>query len=376
VWVGEEIPGPPATSPVSSREVMLSSKDIGEAAWVFVLDVQRNIVAAKEIKSITSPWNVSEKDFARIGKVSVRVQHKGAAVKGGVVTLTQGSNGRTGILAESDAGELNFYGLPPGKTILQVSYKSKGSTLEYKPFPSTSLDLKEAKDLEPFIVELPEETETISSSAGSTDKGTESSATADKEKSEAPAPAAGPSVLQRIINTIVGLALGVGILFGMLWLLRNKREEVVKRLENLGVSIPEDPKQDTLQAAVPAKPEPIQPIMLGADAAPTPAAGGNTGFVAPSAPSTPKLLGANGQTLTLSEGVLTVGREAPAQLVVASGSVSRTHASVTVQGSSVTVSDSGSTNGTFVNGQKIDSPTTLRHGDQVFFGTEGFRFEV
>lgn len=376
VWVSEEIPSAPKSSPVSSREVLLSSKDTATGPWVYVLDVQANTMAAKEIKGVSPTWTVTEKDFTRIGAVKVRVQHKGSPLKSGVVTFTQGKSTRTGILAESDGGELSFYGLLAGPTILSVSYKSEGATLDFKPFPSTTLDLKGAKDLSPFVVEVPKETETIQSSGGASSKESTAKTESGTEKSSSAPTPEGPSTIQRIINTLVGLALGVGLLYGLLWLLRNKREEVVKRLENLGVSIPEDPKEDPVQAVVPAKPEPIQPIMLGADAAPTPAGGPVSSFTSPVAPGQPRLVGSAGLHLDLQEGVLSVGREAPAQLVIASNSVSRTHATVTVQGSTVTVSDAGSTNGTFVNGQKIDSPTTLRHGDQVFFGTEGFRFEV
>ena len=40
------------------------------------------------------------------------------------------------------------------------------------------------------------------------------------------------------------------------------------------------------------------------------------------------------------------------------------------------VEDLGSTNGTFVNGQRVDGPQPLRAGDVIGVGTANWRFEV
>ena len=54
---------------------------------------------------------------------------------------------------------------------------------------------------------------------------------------------------------------------------------------------------------------------------------------------------------------------------VTSTSVSRRHASLTVEGSAARLSDLGSKNGTFVDEIKIDQPTALRDGARLRFGT-------
>jgi hypothetical protein len=53
----------------------------------------------------------------------------------------------------------------------------------------------------------------------------------------------------------------------------------------------------------------------------------------------------------------------------ASTSVSRRHATITVDGESATVADLDSKNGTFVDGKRLTAPRVLRDGVLVRFGT-------
>lgn len=55
-------------------------------------------------------------------------------------------------------------------------------------------------------------------------------------------------------------------------------------------------------------------------------------------------------------------------------SISRSHARLRYQGRKVTVEDAGSTNGTFVNDQRVDGPTLLRSGDRFQVGSVHFKF--
>ena len=48
---------------------------------------------------------------------------------------------------------------------------------------------------------------------------------------------------------------------------------------------------------------------------------------------------------------------------------------ISKSGEAVTVEDMGSTNGTFVNGQRVGGPTRLYHGDAVQFGAVQCRYE-
>jgi diguanylate cyclase (GGDEF)-like protein len=71
-----------------------------------------------------------------------------------------------------------------------------------------------------------------------------------------------------------------------------------------------------------------------------------------------------GKLLHLQEGVTTVGRAPDADIVINDQRISRHHVQVAVSGEDVTLEDMGSTNGTFVNGQRVKKQD-LRDGDKI-----------
>ncbi len=75
-----------------------------------------------------------------------------------------------------------------------------------------------------------------------------------------------------------------------------------------------------------------------------------------------------GQVFDLNKPVVTIGREAGSDIVLEDPQVSRHHARLTLQGDSYFVEDLGSTNGSFVNGRRVMSPTPLNPGDKLGLG--------
>ena len=75
------------------------------------------------------------------------------------------------------------------------------------------------------------------------------------------------------------------------------------------------------------------------------------------------------------EGTVRIGRGDENEILLADRSVSRAHAVVAVDGSEPIVRDLGSTNGTFVNGERVRT-RGLRNGDELKFGNTHMRFEV
>lgn len=75
-----------------------------------------------------------------------------------------------------------------------------------------------------------------------------------------------------------------------------------------------------------------------------------------------------GQIFILDKPELSIGREAGNEMVVSDADVSRKHARLILQGNAYLVEDLGSTNGTFVNGERIAEPVLLNPGDIVTLG--------
>jgi cardiolipin synthase A/B len=77
----------------------------------------------------------------------------------------------------------------------------------------------------------------------------------------------------------------------------------------------------------------------------------------------------------VKQGVTSIGRADESDVVVSSGLVSRNHARVTLEGDSCTITDLGSSNGTFVNGGRVKGTVPLASGDVVGVADfEEFRF--
>ncbi len=78
-----------------------------------------------------------------------------------------------------------------------------------------------------------------------------------------------------------------------------------------------------------------------------------------------------GEVLTITGDVI-VGRNESCDIVLKSGTVSSKHARLSVQEGRLSIEDFGSTNGTFVNGERIGKPTPLKNGDRVKFDVVEF----
>ena len=74
-----------------------------------------------------------------------------------------------------------------------------------------------------------------------------------------------------------------------------------------------------------------------------------------------------GMTFILANGVTTVGRHPESDIFLDDVTVSRHHCRLSAVGDELTIEDSGSTNGTYVNDDRIDS-AELNPGDEVLIG--------
>lgn len=74
------------------------------------------------------------------------------------------------------------------------------------------------------------------------------------------------------------------------------------------------------------------------------------------------------QVFDLTRDVITLGRDISNDLVVNDAEVSRTHLRLTRGIDGYTIADLGSTNGTFINGQRLLGSRPLNNGDQIGLG--------
>ena len=77
-----------------------------------------------------------------------------------------------------------------------------------------------------------------------------------------------------------------------------------------------------------------------------------------------------GAAFILEGDQLNIGRDSTNEITINDAEVSRRHARLTFQGGKYVLEDLGSTNGTFVNGQRLAGPRVLKAGEVVSFGEQ------
>jgi pSer/pThr/pTyr-binding forkhead associated (FHA) protein len=82
-----------------------------------------------------------------------------------------------------------------------------------------------------------------------------------------------------------------------------------------------------------------------------------------------------GQSAALADGVILIGRGADCQIILDDDYVSTRHARVVSGDNGIYLEDLGSTNGSYVNGQRITAPTTITMSDTVRIGKTILKLE-
>lgn len=75
-----------------------------------------------------------------------------------------------------------------------------------------------------------------------------------------------------------------------------------------------------------------------------------------------------GKVIPLEKSEIYIGRDTTNDIVINDIEVSRKHARLTLQSGGFVLEDLGSTNGVFVNGQRITGPVMLRGGESIMLG--------
>jgi hypothetical protein len=88
------------------------------------------------------------------------------------------------------------------------------------------------------------------------------------------------------------------------------------------------------------------------------------------------LLLTDGKRLVVGPAGATIGRSRQCEVMLDDPNVSRQHAELRARGGSWVLTDLGSTNGTRLNGRRVDGPEVLKPGDEIEIGTSKIKFEL
>jgi len=83
-----------------------------------------------------------------------------------------------------------------------------------------------------------------------------------------------------------------------------------------------------------------------------------------------------GRRLVVGPSGATIGRSRQCDVVIDDANVSRKHAEVRPRGGAWVITDLGSTNGSSLNGRRIEHPEVIQPGDEIEIGTSVITFEL
>lgn len=377
-WIAADNSNEPASEEIdaSKTDTEIAAPDNVNAKAVYVRDLKTNKVAQltliDAIKKGT--WAPKPEDFAKTYELQFSVANAKGPVSGGVIKIQSDipdNAERTVLIDESMIGKGSAY-LLMGKTVA-VTYTAKIDGKEVTTDPQTA-DLR-AGQVPNVTIVAPADAPVLQPKVppgapmpANPGQG-EQVATTGNNSSTPAAPAGNP--IQTFINMVIALAIIGGLGYAAWWYTQNNQGKVEDLVKKAGLD-PKNKQADPTGAmpVVPEKAAPLQKIVLDPNAAPA-----TTPTTPPNTPKIPSLVNTDGTKFDLPEGESTVGRENAALLITGNSSISRAHAQITRSGNTVTVTDLGSTNGTFINGTKVEAPTVLNPGDMVLFGTAAYRYE-
>ncbi len=376
VWsAGSSVSEPTPSSarlsvPKSAKELLLLNKKTGQFAAIPLSGLKNGkLDSTKAVFASAKPGAVVINTLSSAGKpvasasITLTTERDGSkSVQSGV---TDGAGvarfesilpGR--VLVEAKAGKVlssvNFVALPPtpgGEFVQRVSLSGGDADLAPTPAPAGGAMVTSPRSPPVIVVDRAEKPETNSALPG-------------------------------WIGIIV---LGIAGFFGWRWL-KSRGMSVKDVLDKAGVNLPDEAASGVNPNLRPPSPAsaPLPPLPSLGDlpsATPNPSNGGPIMAPLPAPTGQPRLFGVRGPLAGQSFALmapLTIGRE-PDNAIALPGdnTASRKHA-VVMPGTSGgwEIADSGSSNGTFVNGQRIQAPTPLAHGDEIAVGTARLRYEA
>ncbi len=294
------------------------------------------------------------KEFNLASTVSIPIRLDGRPVTGVTVSLDAKGMSEASTVRPDEKGMVTFRNVPLNTP---VTITVKGGTLQ-KTF-ADSIKEEGATVLSPIAL-TPEWSKVV------TLLGSSSLPQVVVTKEE------GSKVLL-VLGVVAGVLLAA--LGGLMYTVNIKRQQDLARLSP-STRVPGQITQATTA---------VVPVGLGAHQPVAALSGKTNTTLAPSSAvnGVPHLIGVqgnyNGYTFALQGENSEIGRDITSTVALPQDTnVSRQHATLHIADSEYILTDEGSSNGTFVNGQRIPSntPHPLQSGDEIEFGSSRFRFEI
>ena len=356
-WWAEKADGTPLNIPQKVSEKKATLKLPEGTAILWVLESKTGNMARLKVDELKETLTIGSDDWTHVARLQVNVRAQERPVATALVTLKDESGSqRMQVLEPTAEGILLFERVPLGKVVVEVRYGD-----DQKATQEMRLKAERDERVPVLNIALSGEVETVAPPKAAVQQ-------------QAPM----GSRIGTIVMFLLALALAIGLLVLLVRLALQKEKPLAAAMQKLGVELPTPDAGGTTTAptgsATAAPPQPDFPPLESAGIAPT-----ATPTVAAGAAPT-RLVGLQGayagQVFDIGAELITIGREAGNTIVLDQEiTVSRRHAQLTRQNGELIVQDLGSTNGTFVNGQRISAPTPLRVGDTVQFGMASFRVE-
>ena len=373
-------------------------------AQLEVVDPDHSRVARLPLlASGVTPLNESSFQFVQSVLVPVQVKGKGGLTAATVTLATEDKSYKKSVtLTNADAGTAKFADVPLNKAVtvtVQEGANAPVSSTQTLTTPPGADGYKwnmiEVNWPDARAVPLPATTAAPAASASGVPGSAVAPTLPGTPYSTTGAPPAAQNMpntsdnpLSGIVSTVVSLLFLGGVGYGLYWAYQNGH--LKNLLDKLGIQT-----QPVAAAGPQASPfdrpqkTPVQPITEGTadplSGSSNFAGGGAAGFAATAlvAGAGPRLVGTMGayagSIFPLNGTALDIGRDAGNPIALPGDTnASRKHATVQFSGEQATVTDNGSSNGTFVNGVRIaaQSAHPLRAGDEVQIGMTRFRFEA
>lgn len=354
-----------------------SAKNAGD--WSLIVDAPDGNAAVQPVPKGDSPRVALKSEmFDRIARVEATVTDKdGKAPDYAAVTLTDGKGkAQTVRLSPPDKGVAVFHNAAAGDgklTVQQGDIANKQTVTVRLPAERDIPVLALSNDFQ-----LPDGMKT----AG--EKATGAQAAQGEGKDENPAPL--PNTGRTLTGFLIAVVLLAFILWVFFYVLRKQGVTAKSALAKAGVQLPDD-EPELGEAVLAAAPEAADPTIcpfcggkkdangqcpncaISGGAAAAPASGGSGKRLV-------ALTGPRAGSIYPLTGPVTVGRDTGRDIAIPEdASLSRSHAIIKPTALGTEIIDQNSSNGTWVNGLRVQDRATIQPGDEVMLGGSRFRYE-